>query len=94
LIQEVRDHFQDVIDSLESQLENRAQLRDKKVECVGKRVLNVVLIIILLQSILKLLLNIHNSVTKVEDLLGINSDITKSSFNNAENDEMVVVDDK
>ncbi|KAL7308698.1 hypothetical protein PS15m_011868 [Mucor circinelloides] len=70
----VRDHFQGVIDSLELQLQSRAQLRDKK-------------------SVLKLLLNIHDSVTKVEDLLGINSDIVKHSFESAERDHVVVVDD-
>ncbi|CAO3608383.1 unnamed protein product [Mucor fragilis] len=70
----VRDHFQGVIDSLELQLQSRAQLRDKK-------------------SILKLLLNIHDSVTKVEDLLGINSDLAKHSFESTEHDHVVVVDD-
>ncbi|KAK4520495.1 uncharacterized protein ATC70_008008 [Mucor velutinosus] len=70
----VRDYFQGVIDSLELQLQSRAQLRDKK-------------------SVLKLLLNIHDSVTKVEDLLGINSDLVKHSFESAEHDHVVVVDD-
>ncbi|CEP12983.1 hypothetical protein [Parasitella parasitica] len=46
------------------------------------------------KSILKLLLNIHDSVTKVEDLLGINSDIVKHSFESTEQDSVVVVDDK
>lgn len=46
------------------------------------------------QSMLKLLLNIHNSVTKVEDLLGINSDTSKSGFDTIESDEVVIVDDK
>ncbi|KAL0135016.1 oligomeric golgi complex component, COG2-domain-containing protein [Mucor lusitanicus] len=44
-------------------------------------------------SVLKLLLNIHDSVTKVEDLLGINSDLVKHSFESAERDRVVVVDD-
>ncbi|GAN06528.1 conserved oligomeric Golgi complex subunit 2 [Mucor ambiguus] len=73
-VKSVREHFQGVIDSLELQLQSRAQLRDKK-------------------SVLKLLLNIHDSVTKVEDLLGINSDLVKHSFESTEHDHVVVVDD-
>ncbi|KAL0088151.1 hypothetical protein F4703DRAFT_1498077 [Phycomyces blakesleeanus] len=53
-------HFQEVIDALEEQLNQRAHVRDKK-------------------ACLKLLLNIHDSVTKVESLLEINVDTTKSS---------------
>ncbi|KAI8882841.1 COG complex component [Backusella circina FSU 941] len=75
-VQDVRDHFQQVINSLEAQLDRRAHLRDKK-------------------STLKLLLNIHESVTKVEDLLGINADINKETIKGEEKeeDEVIVVDD-
>ncbi|KAI9024918.1 hypothetical protein CLU79DRAFT_813755 [Phycomyces nitens] len=55
-------HFQQVIDALEKQLDQRAHVRDKK-------------------ACLKLLLNIHDSVTKVESLLEINVDTTKTSVN-------------
>ncbi|RCI01356.1 Conserved oligomeric Golgi complex subunit 2 [Rhizopus stolonifer] len=70
-VQQVRDHFQSVIQSLETKLQTRAQLRDKK-------------------AVLKLLLNIHESVTKVEDLLGINTDTVKPVLGQ---DEAVIVDD-
>ncbi|KAI7904429.1 oligomeric golgi complex component, COG2-domain-containing protein [Cokeromyces recurvatus] len=38
------------------------------------------------KAVLKLLLNIHSSITKVEDLLGINTDIIKTKLDNTEND--------
>ncbi|KAI9485431.1 MAG: oligomeric golgi complex component, COG2-domain-containing protein [Benjaminiella poitrasii] len=46
------------------------------------------------KSVLNLLLNIHNSVTKVEDLLGINTDTVKNELNAVERDAVVVIDDK
>ncbi|KAF7726149.1 Conserved oligomeric Golgi complex subunit 2 [Apophysomyces ossiformis] len=59
--QDVRARFQQVIDTLEQQLQHRAEVRKKKAR-------------------LKLLLNIHESVTKVEDLLEINADVSTSSL--------------
>ncbi|KAI8970293.1 oligomeric golgi complex component, COG2-domain-containing protein [Mycotypha africana] len=74
-VEQIRDSFQGVIDSLETQLDSRAQLQDKK-------------------SVLKLLMNIHNSLSKVEDLLGISADMSKSTLNSfTEKDEVVTVDD-
>ncbi|KAG0166305.1 Conserved oligomeric Golgi complex subunit 2 [Apophysomyces sp. BC1015] len=55
-VQDVRTHFQQVIDTLEQQLEHRTEAH------------------------LKLLLNIHGSVTKVEDLLEINADVPTTSL--------------
>ncbi|KAI8336861.1 oligomeric golgi complex component, COG2-domain-containing protein [Choanephora cucurbitarum] len=69
-IKQVRDHFQDVILSLQDKLHTRAQLHDRK-------------------AILKLLVSIHESVAKVEDLLDINVDTIKST----NQDEMMIKDD-
>ncbi|KAI8338456.1 oligomeric golgi complex component, COG2-domain-containing protein [Chlamydoabsidia padenii] len=64
-VKEVRNHFQEVMDDLEKQLEHRAQVREKK-------------------TCLKLLLNIHESVSKVEDLLEINADVAKDNKTKAD----------
>ncbi|CAO3658498.1 unnamed protein product [Rhizopus microsporus] len=61
VIKEAQDHFQKVIDSLQEQLQYRAQLRNKK-------------------ATLKLLLNIHESISKVEYLLDINTEIAKDKY--------------
>ncbi|KAG1176648.1 hypothetical protein G6F70_003381 [Rhizopus microsporus] len=60
-VKEAQDHFQKVIDSLQEQLQYRAQLRNKK-------------------ATLKLLLNIHESISKVEYLLDINTEIAKDKY--------------
>ncbi|CAO3701194.1 unnamed protein product [Rhizopus stolonifer] len=53
---EARNHFQQVINSLQEQLQSRAQ------------------------SVLKLLLNIHESISKVEYLLDINTEIVQDKY--------------
>ncbi|ORE03781.1 COG2-domain-containing protein [Rhizopus microsporus var. microsporus] len=60
-VKEAQDHFQNVIESLQEQLQYRAQLRNKK-------------------ATLKLLLNIHESISKVEYLLDINAEIAKDKY--------------
>ncbi|KAG1543204.1 hypothetical protein G6F49_011410 [Rhizopus delemar] len=60
-VKDARHHFQQVIDSLQEQLQYRTQLRDKK-------------------AVLKLLLNIHESISKVEYLLDINTEIVQDKY--------------